>query len=321
MVVKSTKFLRQCIIWVFVIPGEYGQTTLQTTWRLPAGDVYCVLCTVYCVLCTVYCVLCTVYCVLCTVYCVLCTVYCVLCTVYCVLCTVYCVLCTVYCVLCTVYCVLCTVYCVLCTVYCVLCTVYCVLCTVYCVLCTVYCAEIDQKRERVHFIKLTPPLAGRIPKVQMPLFKSSGFTPFLAGQWGKRYDVSSILALGAAFVTTHQGIFFIAVFDFILICRETAQKWENLGVWGPKSKSKVQKTAKKRYFCPISPNYAQLQPNCTQLQPTDTRKKRYTLPNASANIEYRLEFSHLVGLLGDRRYNKMYTEKLYYVATTLFQHF
>ena len=119
-------------------------------------------------------VLCTVYCVLCTVYCVLCTVYCVLCTVYCVLCTVYCVLCTVYCVLCTVYCVLCTVYCVLCTVYCVLCTVYCVLCTVYCVLCTVYCAEIDQKRELVHFVKLTPPLAGRIPKMQMPVLKSSG---------------------------------------------------------------------------------------------------------------------------------------------------
>ena len=118
------------------------------------------------------CVLCTVYCVLCTVYCVLCTVYCVLCTVYCVLCTVYCVLCTVYCVLCTVYCVLCTVYCVLCTVYCVLCTVYCVLCTVYCVLCTVYCAEIDQKRELVHFGKLTPPLAGRIPEMQMPMFKS-----------------------------------------------------------------------------------------------------------------------------------------------------
>ena len=98
--------------------------------------------------------------------------YCVLCTVYCVLCTVYCVLCTVYCVLCTVYCVLCTVYCVLCTVYCVLCTVYCVLCTVYCVLCTVYCAKIDQKRELVHFCKLTPPLAGRIPKLQMPVFKS-----------------------------------------------------------------------------------------------------------------------------------------------------
>ena len=147
--------------------------------------VYCVLCTVYCVLCTVYCVLCTVYCVLCTVYCVLCTVYCVLCTVYCVLCTVYCVLCTVYCVLCTVYCVLCTVYCVLCTVYCVLCTVYCVLCTVYCVLCTVYCEEIDQKRELVHFVKLTPPLAARIPKMQMPVFKCSGFTPFLAGQLGE----------------------------------------------------------------------------------------------------------------------------------------
>ena len=77
-------------------------------------------------------------------------------------------------VLCTVYCVLCTVYCVLCTVYCVLCTVYCVLCTVYCVLCTVYCAEIDQKRELVHFVKLTPPLAGRIPKMQMPVLKSSG---------------------------------------------------------------------------------------------------------------------------------------------------
>ena len=139
--------------------------------------------------------LCTVYCVLCTVYCVLCTVYCVLCTVYCVLCTVYCVLCTVYCVLCTVYCVLCTVYCVLCTVYCVLCTVYCVLCTVYCVLCTVYYADIDQKRELVHFGKLTPPLAGRIPKMQMPVFKSSGFTPFLAGQLGETVHVSSILAL------------------------------------------------------------------------------------------------------------------------------
>ena len=68
---------------------------------------------------------------------------------------------------------MCTVYCVLCTVYCVLCTVYCVLCTVYCVLCTVYCAEIDQKRELVHFGKLTPPLDGRIPEMQMPMFKSA----------------------------------------------------------------------------------------------------------------------------------------------------
>ena len=93
----------------------------------------------------------------------------------------------------------------------------------------------------------------------MPLFKSSGFTPFLAGQMGETVHVSSILALGAAFVTTHQGIFFIAVFDFILICRETAQKWANLGVWGPKSKSKVQKTAKNGIFAqfhPITPNYS-----------------------------------------------------------------
>ena len=42
-----------------------------------------------------------------------------------------------------------------------------------CVLCTVYCAEIDQKRELVHFGKLTPPLAGRIPEMQMPMFKSA----------------------------------------------------------------------------------------------------------------------------------------------------
>ena len=34
----------------------------------------------------------------------------------------------------------------------------------------VYC---DQKRELVHFGKLTPPLAGRIPEMQMPAFKSS----------------------------------------------------------------------------------------------------------------------------------------------------
>ena len=38
-------------------------------------------------------------------------------------------------------------------------------------LCTAYCAEIDQKRELVHFCKLTPPLAGRIPEMQMPAFK------------------------------------------------------------------------------------------------------------------------------------------------------
>ena len=37
----------------------------------------------------------------------------------------------------------------------------------------VYCAEIDQKRELVHFGKLTPPLAGRIPEMQMPMFKSA----------------------------------------------------------------------------------------------------------------------------------------------------
>ena len=36
----------------------------------------------------------------------------------------------------------------------------------------VYCAEIDQKRELVRFGKLTPPLAGRIPEMQMPPFKS-----------------------------------------------------------------------------------------------------------------------------------------------------
>ena len=112
--------------------------------------------------------------------------YCVLCTVYCVLCTVYCVLCTVYCVLCTVYCVLCTVYCVLCTVYCVLCT--CVLCTVYCVL---YCEEIDQKREHVYFGKLTPPLAGQIPEMQMPTFKS--FTN--DETWGKNQKKKKIRPL------------------------------------------------------------------------------------------------------------------------------
>ena len=33
-----------------------------------------------------------------------------------------------------------------------------------------YTAEIDQKRELVHFGKLTPPLAGRIPEMQMPAF-------------------------------------------------------------------------------------------------------------------------------------------------------
>ena len=38
---------------------------------------------------------------------------------------------------------------------------------------TVYTAEIDQKRELVHFGELTPPLAGRIPEMQMPALKSS----------------------------------------------------------------------------------------------------------------------------------------------------
>ena len=37
---------------------------------------------------------------------------------------------------------------------------------------TVYTVEIDQKRELVHFGKLTPPLARRIPKMQMPMFKN-----------------------------------------------------------------------------------------------------------------------------------------------------
>ena len=34
----------------------------------------------------------------------------------------------------------------------------------------ILCAEIDQKRELVHFGKLTPPLAGRIPEMQMQVF-------------------------------------------------------------------------------------------------------------------------------------------------------
>ena len=37
---------------------------------------------------------------------------------------------------------------------------------------TVYTVEIDQKRELVHFGKLTPPLARRIPEMQMPMFKN-----------------------------------------------------------------------------------------------------------------------------------------------------
>ena len=50
-----------------------------------------------------------------------------------------------------------------------------------------------------------------------------------------------------------------------------------IGGVGTETQVKSAKNGKKRHFCPISPNYAQLQPNYTQLQPTDTRKKRYIL--------------------------------------------
>ena len=87
--------------------------------------------------------------------------------------------------------------------------------------------------------------------VLMTLFQSSGFTPFLAGQMGETVHV-----------WTHQGIFFIAVFDFVLV----GKQHRTGKIWGYGDR-KASEKCKKRHFCPISPNYA-------QLQPTDTRKKR-----------------------------------------------
>ena len=63
--------------------------------------------------------------------------------------------------------------------------------------------------------------------------------------------------VGAASVTTHQGIFFIAVFDFILICRQTAQ---NLGNVTTEKQVKSTKNGKRNCIFAQFPKFTELRP-------------------------------------------------------------